>query len=81
MQNTPTCDVPTSKRQTKNKKMFFSMSTKGLAESVQGLNSSLALAVGDIWPKKGAPIYWLARSLNVAIFRSASDSRVIALFQ
>jgi len=35
---------------------FFSMSTKRLAESVEGLNSSLALAVGDLWPKKGRPI-------------------------
>jgi len=28
------------------------------------LNSSLALAAGDFWPKKGAPICWLARSLK-----------------
>ena len=42
MQNTPTCDVPPSKRQTKNKKIFFSMSARRLAESVEGLNSSLA---------------------------------------
>ena len=42
MQNTPTCDVPPSKRQTKNKKFFFSMSARRLAESVEGLNSSLA---------------------------------------
>jgi len=32
------------------------MSTRRLAESVEGLNSSLALAAGDLWPKKGAPI-------------------------
>jgi len=64
MQNTPTCDVPPSKRQTKNKKIFFSMSTRRLAESEEGLNSSLALAAGDLWPKKGEPIYWLARSLK-----------------
>jgi len=32
------------------------MSTKRLAESVKGLNSSLALAVGNLWPKKGWPI-------------------------
>ena len=40
------------------------MSTRRLAESVEGLNSSLALAAGDLWPKKGEPIYWLARSLK-----------------
>jgi len=29
------------------------MSTRRLAESVEGLNSCLALAAGDLWPKKG----------------------------
>ena len=62
--NTPTCDVPPSKPQTKNKKIIFSMSTRRLAESVEGLNSSLTLAAGDLWPKKGEPIYLLARSLK-----------------
>jgi len=32
------------------------MSTRRLAESVEGLNSSLALAADDLWPKKGWPI-------------------------
>jgi len=32
------------------------MSTRRLAESVEGLNSSLALAAGNFWPKKGQPI-------------------------
>jgi len=32
------------------------MSTTRLAESIEGLNSSLALAAGDLWPKKGRPI-------------------------
>jgi len=32
------------------------MSTKRHAESVECLNSSLALAAGDLWPKKGRPI-------------------------
>ena len=45
-------------------KNFFSMSTRKLAESVEGLNSSLALAAGDVWPKKGESIYWLTRSLQ-----------------
>ena len=40
-------------------KNFFSMSTRRLTESVEGLNSSLALAADDLWPKKGEPIYWL----------------------
>jgi len=48
----------------KPKTNIFSMSTRRLAESVEGLNSSLALAAGDLWLKKGEPIYWLARSLK-----------------
>jgi len=40
------------------------MSTRRLDESTEGLNSSLALAAGDLWPKKGEPIYWHARSLK-----------------
>jgi len=28
--------------------------TRRLAESVEGLNSSLALAAGDLWPKKAS---------------------------
>jgi len=32
------------------------MATRRLAESVEGLNSSLALAAGDLWPKTGRPI-------------------------
>jgi len=32
------------------------MSTRRLAESVEGLNSSLALVAGELWPKKGWPI-------------------------
>ena len=39
--------------QTQNK-IFFSISTRRLAESVDGLNSSLALAAGDLWPKKAS---------------------------
>ena len=40
------------------------MSTRRLAESVKGLNSSLALTAGDLWPKKGAAICWHAWSLK-----------------
>jgi len=43
-------------QKTPNRKTFFSISTKRLAESVEGLNSTLALAAGDFWPKKGRPI-------------------------
>jgi len=50
--------------QTQNEKNVFLILNPRLAESVEGLNSSLALAASDLWPKKGAPICWLARSLN-----------------
>jgi len=48
----------------RNRKLFFSILTRRLAESVEGLNSSLALASGDLWPTNCEPIYWLARSLK-----------------
>jgi len=38
------------------KNIFFSMSTRRLAESMEGLNSSLALAAGDLWSKMGWPM-------------------------
>jgi len=40
------------------------MSTRRLAESAKGLNSSLALLAGDLWPKKGVPMCWRARLLK-----------------
>jgi len=60
--NTPTCDGPPRDHQTE--KFFFSILTSRLAESVEGLNSSLALAAGDSWPKHCEPIYWLTRLLK-----------------
>jgi len=36
------------------------VSTRRLAEFVEGLNSSLARAAGNIGPKKGMPICWRA---------------------
>jgi len=43
-------------QKTPTEKRFSSMSTRRLAESVEDSNSSLALAAGDLWPKKGRPI-------------------------
>jgi len=48
------CDV-TSRKPPRKTKNIFSMLTRRLAESVEGLNSFLALAAGDLWPKKGRP--------------------------
>jgi len=55
-QNMPSLWRHLQKTPTENEKLFFSMSTRRLAESAKGLNSSLALAAGDLWPKKGRPI-------------------------
>jgi len=47
------------------------MSTKRLAESVEGLNSSLA--AGDLWPKKGAPTYWPQKRARQHIRKMAAQ--------
>jgi len=44
------------------------MSTRRLAESAEGLNSSLALVAGDLWPKKGAPICLRAVVKGLIVF-------------
>ena len=54
-QNMPWLWHHLQKTPTENK-IFFPMLTIRLAESVEGLNSSLALAAGNLWPKKGRPI-------------------------
>jgi len=41
-------------------KIFFPISTRRLAESVDVLNCSLALAADDLWPKKCEPLQWPA---------------------
>jgi len=43
---------------------FFLIVTTRLAECVDGLNSSLAIAVGEFWPKMCQPIRRPARSLK-----------------
>jgi len=55
-QNMPSLWRHLQKTPTENEKRFFSMSTRRLAEAVKGLNSSLALAAGNLWPKKDRPI-------------------------
>ena len=60
----PLVTFPPANAKPKAKKIFFSMSSRRLAESVEGLNSSLTLAAGDLWPKNCEPIDWLARSLK-----------------
>ena len=54
----------TSPPEISHRKLLFSISTRRLVESVECLNSSLALASGDLWPKNSEPVYWLARWLK-----------------
>ena len=51
-QTCPHCDVTSRKRQSENKKRFFFDSTRRLAASVEGLNSSLAQLPGELWSCK-----------------------------
>jgi len=46
--NTSACDVPPQKKNHQKRKCFFSILTRRLAESVEGLNSSLAQSPGEL---------------------------------
>jgi len=60
----PLVTSPTDNHKAKTE-FFFSIGTKRLPESVEGLNSSLALAAGEFWPKKYRPLSWPARALKI----------------
>ena len=63
----------------RNQKLFFSILTRRLVESVEGLNSFLTLVAGDLWPKNCDPIYWLARSVkgfNEGILKPSNQSEL-----
>jgi len=47
---------PLENHKPKTEKKIFATETKRLPKSVEGLNSFLALAAGDSWPKKCRPI-------------------------
>jgi len=57
-ENMPSLWRHLQKTPNRQRKTFFSISTRRLAESVEGLNSSLA--AGDFWPKKG----WLIAAVK-----------------
>jgi len=71
----PHCDVtsrkPPQKTKNENEKRFLSMSTRRLADSVEGLNSSLALAAGDLWPKKGRPTAAVKRLIKETLAKTS----------
>ena len=50
--NTPTCNKP------QNKNRFFSISSRRLAESKYGLDSSLAQSSGELQRCKLVPKFW-----------------------
>jgi len=85
-QNTPLMTTSTDNPKRFNF-FFFSIETVRLAESAEGLISSLVLAAGKLWPRKYRPSLWLARALKSAIkskhFSNAlRDSSVyISVFQ
>ena len=60
--NTPTCGVSPRKLPTENEKIFFLISR--LAESVEGLNSSLAQSPGELYDCKALHEMWFSRDLN-----------------
>jgi len=67
--NTPTCCGPSSEPQTENEnRFFFSISSRSLAESEDGLDSSLAQAGGESQRCKLAPKCWRARDLKVTLW-------------
>ena len=77
-QNMPSLWRHLQKTPTENEKsFFFLMSTRRLAETVEGLNSSLA---GALWPKKGRPIA-VVKGLNLPIFiPSATQTKATQYF-
>jgi len=54
----PHYDLTPRKPQTQNEKMFFSISIRRLAESVEGYNTSLAQAAGELWRWKDLQKRW-----------------------
>jgi len=77
-QNTPTCSGPPSEPQTENEKRCFSISSRRLAESVDGLNSSVAQSPEELWPKECEPIYWLSRLLYA--IKESVDCQLLSSF-
>ena len=64
VKNTPTCDVPPENPPPKTK-IFFSILTTRLAESVDGLNSSLDQSPGELQDCKALHETWFSRDGDV----------------
>ena len=55
---------PPPRRTSNPNQIIFLIETRRVAASVEGLNSSLAIATGELWPKKCRPLLWPARALK-----------------
>jgi len=60
----PLAAVPPANPKLKTKIVFFSISSRRLAESEDGLDSSLAQSDGELQRCKLAPKFWRARDLK-----------------
>jgi len=56
LKNTPFCNSPQENYKPKSKKKKFLVEARRLAASVEGLDSSLAIVAGELWPKKCRPL-------------------------
>jgi len=68
----------------KLKIFFFWFGTTRLAESVEGLNTSLAAATGELWPKKCRPLKclaWALKGFNRQLSRRNKTSSLKKYFQ
>ena len=70
--NTPTCGSPPREPPTEYEKKNFSIWTRRLAESVEGLNSSPAQSPGKLQDCKALQKKWLAQDLKG--FKGSKDS-------
>ena len=62
--NTSTCSGPPSEPQTENENRFFSITSRRLAESEDGLDSSLAQSGAELQRCKLTPKFWRAQDLK-----------------
>ena len=65
-----------------NSENFILIETRRRPESVVILNSCLALAAGDLWPKKRRPSQWPARALkglHRSTFRKKDRAKLFAM--
>jgi len=77
-QNMPSFLRHLQKNPTENEKRFFSIASRRLAESEDGLDSSLAPSPDELWPKECEPIYGLSRSLNLHEFKQTHDAEMFS---